>query len=91
MFCLWLFEKPLKCIIVRIILLEPNGPVKLSFFFKEVINVGFLIWYQFFESLTIVDAPLLLTTTTDTIADMSFKRIGARMDATESTMTALKS
>ena len=49
-----------------------KGPVKSSFFFKEVVNVGASLPYELFEKLSIVDTPPLLTTTTDAI-DPSLK------------------
>ena len=77
-------------IIVQTMLLEQNIPVNLSFFFKEVFDVCLLLLYQSFEQLSIVDVQLLSMMTTD-VVDLSIKLIGARMDATEERMKALKS
>ena len=87
----WLFEKSFEHIIVHTTLLEPNGPVTISFFFQEVFDVDFLLYYESFKQLSIVDATLLLTTMTDTITDPLFELIRARLEATEANMTASKS
>ena len=78
-----MFKKPFKSIIVQITLLKPNRPVTLSFFFKEDVYVGLLLWYQLFKPLAVVDAPPLLSRTTDTITDPLFELIRARTDATD--------
>ena len=65
--------------------------VTLSFFFEEVVNAGLLLWYQLFKPLAIIDTPPLSTTTTDTIADPSFKLIRARTHNTDAKRWQLQS
>ena len=69
----WLFEKSFERIIVRTTRLEQNKPVRLSLFFKEVVEVVVLLPSQLFKQLSIVDAPLLLTTKTDAIAEQAVR------------------
>ena len=76
----WFFEKPFERIIVQTALLKQNSPIMLSFFFKEVVDVGLFFHFQLFEQLVIIDAPLLLTTTMDAIAALPFKPIRSRRD-----------
>ena len=66
-------------------------PITLSFFFKEVANFRFLLPYQSFEQLVIVDAQPLLTMAKDAIVDPLFELIGARTTATEERLRALTS
>ena len=62
----------------------------LSFFFKEIFSI-FLLYFQSFEQLIIVNAPLLLTIAMNSIVDLLFEPIGARTNAAAVMMLPLMS